>query len=614
MVARLLKKIAFVVCIGMGTALSGQVAYSTRPDYLQLKREGSNLLSSFYQAYPDSNITWLSQPFPRNYLGNIGMPSPSYQLGYGTPQLGFRFFDPPTRSDRYLDEDVRYYRTRGPYASLTGIAGSKQLQSFGLRFTHTYKEKINVALHLNRYSSLGYYKRQQTYTNTFFLSSNYSGRRWGYYLYLINNSNRNQESGGLRDTTLNDSTNQISKELLPVKFNAATRVNRETRLMINPWLRLNRRPDSLPGVDHFVELKSTLSFQLYRYRDPNSVSENYYQQFLLDTAGTSDSSRVRQWRNAVQYVVAGPAGKYRFSAGYANEISNIWQEHDSLLLNHLAQAGLVVRRKLTSNQAQPDHLEMELQGQYVMAGPNANNYKLESRNRVVIGAKENLLFADLLLEQRNPDYFYNRWISNHFAWNNNYTKQQRFQARVGGRYRELIRLELFYTATDNFLYFDEVAQPRQLKGTVINSGAGLLLQKVAFKHLGAALGYTYQTTSAAQYQRIPPQIAMARLYYTGNLFKNNLQLQLGGQVQVYDAFTPYAYMPATQAFYLQNQVQSAAYPYLDIYLNARIRPVSFFLKMENVLNGRLGTDYTLVAGYYQSPAAFRFGLTWVFFD
>lgn len=604
----------------LAVTAQAQVAYSTRPDYIRLKTESSNnLFTTWRTSYPDSSITELSHLFPRNLMGNLGLPSPDYFLRYGTPDPGFRFFEPPTHQDRYTDREVEYYRSRGPYASLTGMAGSKQLQAFNLLFTHTFREKLNFTLRLNRYNSLGFYKRQQTYINKFFVSSNYEARRWGYYLYLINNSNRNQENGGIRDTLLNDSTNLISKELLPVWIRGASRDNRETKAMINPWFRLNNRPDSVAGTDHYVTLKSTLAFNMFRYRDAYARTDNFYAQFLIDTAGTSDSSHVRQISNELSYAFITKNAEVSFSAGYRNEISNVWQEGDSLIFNHLLVSTLVFRKPLGPAPAKNNagrHILSSLNAGYVLAGGNEGNFRVESKTEANLHAeKRRVLELKLLYEQRSPDYFYNNWKSTHFQWtNNDYEDQQRFQAALSFASGNVFQAGLFFQNTTNFLYFDDLAKPQQLRGSVFNTGLTLDAGKVFLKHLGLALSYTLQNTSEEKYQRLPQNSATAKIFYTGNLFRNNLQLQIGAQAQAYQSFIPNAYMPATQVFYLQDKVSTETYPFVDVYLNARIRPVSFFLKLENVLNGQVGTNYALVMGYYQSPLAFRFGLNWVFFD
>ena len=201
----------FLLCCSLENY--SQVFYSIDPNYLKSKREQNNLISSYKYNYPDTSITEFSNYAPRNFMGNIGMPNPNYLFQYGTDNLGFRFFNPPTSTDKYREDQVEYYRSKGPYANLTGIAGIKQLQIFRMLFTHTYRDKVNITLKFSRYTSLGYYIKQQTYTNNFFLTSNYSDKknRFGYYLYVLNNGNKNQENGGIADGTLTDSTALLKK-------------------------------------------------------------------------------------------------------------------------------------------------------------------------------------------------------------------------------------------------------------------------------------------------------------------------------------------------------------------------------------------------------------------
>lgn len=621
MFANAVKKSIIFLSLCLIYSTQAQVRYSTKIDYLKIKEEKNNLISHYQNAFPDTLVTELSNFFPRNFMGNIGLPAPNYMTAYGTENLGFRFFDAPTDNDRFKDRQVEYYRTRGPYASLTGIAGSKQLQAFKLLFTHTYKDKINITLKLNRYSSMGYYKRQQTYANNFFLSSDYTAthKRFGYYFYVLNNGNRNQENGGIRDGILTDSTVQISKELLPVALSAANRDNRETKFMVNPWFRLNRRTDSLSGADHYMHLKSTASFDTYRYRDSRIKEDNYYKLFYLDTLSTKDSSNVRQLSNELGYSLVLPDERFVFSVGYKNEINRVWQKADSVFLNHIVSTDFIYRTntKLSDTIGKAGRgLELSLNAQYIAAGSNEGNYKIENKNRYYFNRLKNwTVFLNLLYEERNPDYIYNYWISNHFQWfNNKYKPLRQIQAHLGVSLGNSFSASFFYRGLNNYLYFDEVAAPKQFSNNITNLCLHLEYKKILLKHLGVSASYTFQNTSQEKYIRLPQNSGTAKLFYNGNLFKNNLQLQIGSQVQVYQSFVAYSYMPSTQVFYLQNNFKTETYPFVDVYLNARIRPVSFFLKLENVLNGRLGTNYAFVPGYYQNDLAFRFGLTWTFFD
>ena len=136
-----------------GQSSFGQVYFSVNPNYLKVKHESANLLTDYKPDFPDTTIYELHNYFPRNNLGNTGLPSPSYFLHYGTPALGFRLYDAPFRIDRFYEKDVPYYRSAGPFASLTGIAGARELQAFKALFTHTYKNRVNVAVAFRRYTS-----------------------------------------------------------------------------------------------------------------------------------------------------------------------------------------------------------------------------------------------------------------------------------------------------------------------------------------------------------------------------------------------------------------------------------------------------------------------------
>ena len=615
----LFKKLGACLLLNLCFVAHSQVFYTNNPNYLKVKTDQNNLLSSYRYTYPDTSVSQLNNFFQRNFLGNVGLASPNYFLNYGTDDLGFRFFNAPTSNDRFLEKQVEYYRSKGPYADLTGIAGSKLLQIFKLEFTHTFKNRINFTLKFNRYSSQGFYAHQQTYVNNFYLSSNYTTKnnRMGYYFYVLANGNKNQENGGIGDRRLNDSTVALTKALLPVSLTGAVRDNRETKIMINPWMRLKQSGDSLHGLDQYLQLKSKISLSIFKYSDPQDTVGHFYNRYYLDTVRTNDSSNIRQISNEVSYAVMSKDNKFAFSAGYKNEITDIWQESASLFYNNSLTSSIVYRSPFPgADSSKRRNLETRGNAQYIFSGANSGNYKLESNTFLTFDSlQRRLVFFEALYERRNPDYIYNHWISNHFLWNNAYHPQDQLQLKIGIRSGNYLSASVFYNAIHNYLYYDASALPQQYHSYLSNVGVSINYTRLLFKHLGILLNYTFQGTSNKTYMRLPQNSGTAKLFYGASLFKNNLQLQIGGQLQMYQSFSAYGYMPSTQVFYLQNEFKTATYPYLDVFLNARIRPVSFFLKIENVLSGGLaGTNYAFVQGYYQPDRAFRFGISWVFFD
>jgi hypothetical protein len=603
-----------IIALSFFTTASAQTYYSADPKYLRVKPESDNVASAFRYSYPDTSITCSSEFAPRNFLGNIGLASPAYLLRYGTDMLGFRIYPNVLDNDRMRPANAMYYRSKGPFASLTGIAGSRELQLFRLMYTQTFRKKVNLAIRFNRYTSTGFYTRQQTYTNNLMLTSNHASAsgRWGYYLFLLNNGNQNQENGGITDTLLNDSTAAVRKELVPVRLRAASRDNRETRVMLNPWLRLNKQRDSSAG--HFLQLKSQLTFVKLIYTDAGINGDEFYRFVFLDTVRTRDSLSLRNFRNELRYSFVSEGKRIRGSAGYLHATNLLWQHSDSLFTNEIVSAMLAFAGLPESDTSDAGGFSAKAGGEYIFRGRAAGNIKAELNAEWRLADTKLRVFADLLFERRNPDYIHTRWISNHFYWvSSGFGAQESMQAQAGvhGRYFGISGLA---ESVSNYLYFDESALPRQYAGPVTNTSVRVHAGGILFRHLGVFIEAAQQNSSRAAIVRMPPQVFTGRLFYHSMMFRNNLQLQIGGQLQFYGDFTPYAFMPATQVFHLQDGVTSTTYPYVDVFLQGRIRPVTFFLKMENVLQSLAGSNYSLVRGYYQPDRAFRFGLTWMFFD
>jgi hypothetical protein len=188
------------------------------------------------------------------------------------------------------------------------------------------------------------------------------------------------------------------------------------------------------------------------------------------------------------------------------------------------------------------------------------------------------------------------------------------QTRLGYGLGKTFGAWVLFQNFNNYLYFDIVGAPQQYKSGIQNFAVSAFYSNVFVKHIGIFLQHTFQGTSAETYVRLPQNVSTAKLFYSASSFKNNLLLNVGFQAQYYQSFFGYGYMPATQVFYLQEQRKTGAYPYVDFYLNARIRPVSIFLKIENILQGYAGANYSFVPGYYQPDRAFRLGINWMFFD
>jgi len=594
--------------------LKGQTFYSVRENYLQSKSPDAAVTQTFKNAYPDTSISDLAFFTPRNYGGNIGLPSAPYLFQRQNEEAGFIFFQPFFNSDRLRTEDVRYYRSAGPYAELTGIAGTGKLQMFRLLFTHTPKDKLNITFRLNQYTSDGFYKRQQGRMSNLFFSSNYEAKnkRSGYYFYVLHNGINTMENGGIRDTFLTEQTALQTKSLLSVRLSSATRINKQSRVEFQPYFRLNKTADTTKQISHFLSLKSSFESQSFRYLDRGLKNDGFYDHFFQDSLVTNDSATLRQFRNGIHYHLKDARRGMGLELGFRNEVSQLWQQSDQIFANNSVQTKAYFNPSLKDSL---QSLSLQASAWQVLSGYNKGDVSIQSEAAWRLHKIKNvkLLLAGGF-ENRRPDQQFLNWQSNSFRWQEGFSQQQKTEIELGFQWNRIFRLSVLRQHINNLLYFNESALPAQWEGLAKNTAVTFGLSKVIFRHLGLFAEYRMQTSTAAEVLRFPGSVTTGRIFYSGNLAKNKMQLNFGAQIQWYQSFTPYAYMPATQLFYLQSQVRTTDFPFVDLYLSGRIRPVSFFLKAENILANLLGNTYFLQVGYYQPDAAIRLGITWMFFD
>jgi hypothetical protein len=595
--------------------LNAQIFYPKDSSYISTlsHNDKANFEKYKYQKI-DTTLTNFQNYFPRNTNGSYGLPSSPLFFKYQTQNLGFNFYNAPYQNDMINKTNVLYHQTKGPYASLTGIAGSKQEQLFKFLFSNTFKNKLNISLGFNRYGSLGFYKRQQTFTNNFYVSSNYTSKtsRVGFYSFFLFNKVKHLENGGLKyDSVFKENVN-INKQLLTLNLSGAKREVRYTAFNFNPWFRLNKKEDSSTVFSHFLNYEFEYKGNYSKYTDNGIATDNYYQVFYLDTIKTNDSSHWRSFTNGINYVLNINPIHSKLQIGMKNEYNQVHQHADSIMQNNSVQAGFYVNQ---------DNYSGFVKVNYIVSGGNANDYLVEINNSFTKKRKINnksisyKTYVNFSMEKRHADYIYNKWFSNNYEWRNNFVPTEKMQSTVGiSSLDNRFGFGIISQQIKNQLYFSESIVPAQTSNTIQNLSAFIYKDFLLFKHLGFNVKYNYQSSSYQAITCLPSHILNSALYYQGNLFKNALQLQIGFNGTYFSEFNGMAYSPALNMYYVQTQKTVGNYPYVDFFLTARIKPVRFFVKIDHVTQGLFGSNYSLTPNYIQNDRAFKFGINWLFFD
>lgn len=596
-------------------AARAQVVYITDSSHIRTLTNYDRLnLESFRNNKTDTIINHFHEYYPKNTSGNIGLPSAPLFLRYQQRSLGFKYYQAPYEQDMITEDQVKYYQTKGPYGSLTGIAGTKQEQMFRLLFSHTFKNKLNLSLGFNRYSSIGFYKRQVSFTDNLYISTNYTAKsgRAGYYGYFLFNKFKHNDNGGISNDSLFERNVRVTKQLLPVYLSQARREVRFTTAEINPWFRINKTEDSSTVLSHVVDYKLNYSGNYSKYVDGGLQRDRFYPEYYLDTLSTMDSTHWRTISNAGHYTLKILPLFTSLQLGIKNEFTQLYQYTDTTFVNNSVDASLFVNT---------GRFHAFVKTAYIYQGSNQNDYSLEAGARYQFKMAYELFKVPFVvqakagMEKRHADYIYNSMYGNNFVWTNQFSPTDKTQAIVSlSTADNRFDMGVLVQNTDNQLFFNTYAKPAQAPYAIQNLALFIRKDMLFFNHLGLNVGYAYQTTSNEKVVSVPENAVNGSLYYQGNLFKKALNLQIGFTVQYFSKFYGYNYMPATNVFYTQDSKRVGDYPYIDFFLNARIRPVRIFVKIDHVAQGFLGNNYALAPGYLQNDRAFKVGINWIFFD
>jgi hypothetical protein len=237
------------------------------------------------------------------------------------------------------------------------------------------------------------------------------------------------------------------------------------------------------------------------------------------------------------------------------------------------------------------------------------NYLVKSNNE--IGLRANYV-------NRNPDFYYEKFYSNHFQWENHHFRmEEKWDLELYYRnQKRSIDLKLIYGQVSNYFFFDESATISQNRGQ-INVLSGEILKEINLGPFHSKTKFLYQRTSDS-FIRLP-EYSLYQTLYLEKLFKfestgGKLLMQIGIDYRYSSSYYADAYMPISGVFYTQNEIMQKDYHRMDAFINFNINRASLFLRYD-YLNSAISKNYYFTAPFYPSPQpVFKFGVSWIFYD
>ena len=568
-------------------------------------------------------------------LGNYGLPF--YQINY---------FDRITDPDKFLyayyyplmhqTENALFMNTQVPFTELVWSFGAPREtseQTFRIRHSQNVNRLLNFGLIYDIIYSLGQYNYQRSEDKMFTFFSSYTGQKYKMYASVgVNNFTAHENGGIINPGELKDlETREVQVNLGGLNNSKSDLKNRNLLLVQRYTVGGGTASaDSTGKKKGFLGLSGTLSHILTFDYNKRSYYDAYPQSGFYDTmyisTVTFDSLYFRNMENTIRFdFTTDESRKFNLGGGVGlrNELrkySQIVPTHDTTFADTLKwnRTSNVLIGRLFNNIG--TKFMWSANGELYLQGYRAGDFSLKGEVLKSFEWKKGNAAWTINGAMTNvqPSFWFDQWGANNFEWHNNLKKE--FRIDVGTRFSYPARkaeLKFNYAIIDNYTDFGTDGLPSQHGGGLSVAALTISKEVRAWKfHLGSDL--LVQQSSNPDILDLPLFSTRSTLYFE-HLFKfkstnGRLNVQLGADAIYHTPYHAYSYMPATGRFYRQDQVTVGNYPFVNVFLNLKLRRARIFVMYDHVTSGLMGYDYNMVPSYPQNFRMLRYGIAWTFYN
>lgn len=533
-----------------------------------------------------------------------------------------------------------------------GFAGNKLNHQDRLKvdFAGNVNRRIGIGANMDYIYSKGCYEAQASKDFSFGFSTYYMGDRYELQAFYNHYNFLNKENGGITDdlyitdpAQLQGGVNKIEPKSIPTRLSDAhTRLNGDELFMTHAFKvgfwRTQQVNDTLSREVYVPMTRFIYSFDLQHtrhfFKNTNTSQGNdFWENRYLDPTGTTDDTYLTQMTNSFgieliegfqKWAKFGLSGfisyqtqKYRQTTFFHNpelseqEIAELTPLPPGLLVSPSATRNLL----WAGGRLQKDRgslLKYAASARFGLVGDVTGDIELEGRltSRFKLFGDSVKISANANFKNQAQPYLLQNYISNHFAWDNDFGKTRRY--KIGG---ELLipwtktTLGVDVENVQNLVYFDSSSLPRQFGGNIQIFSARLeQLFKIGILNWNNTV--YYQKSANSDILPLPELTIYSNLFLKFIAFKV-LKLQIGVDCDYYTSYYGYDYQPATMSFHLQgnDKIKVGNYPLCNAYISARLYQTRFYILWSHVNQGWFSKNSFLLPHYPMNPRRLEFGLS-----
>lgn len=532
-------------------------------------------------------------------------------------------------------ETHNFIDTRTPYTELnysTGGNNNKEENILDVLFTRNINKYWNVGMKYNLISSDGQYQNQKHKLYNFTLFSSYDAGRYKLWGYLGHNRIRLYENGGIEDDDLIDKETKVEARDMGIRLIEAKNSFHNYNYFLSHQYNIGEMRERVLFGDTIevypIKLVHTthLDKSLREYSDKESTN-SFYKEFNY-AFGTEiiEKTTFQNLKSSIQVVLN--EGYFNwFKYGLRAEIihENVKYETPDLTPTFPEGANYTTSKYSSNNIAfeggaffsSTEKTTWAGSWRTYLSGERQGDTQAKAHYTRFIG-KDSIqnhklqLYFDL--ESKTPSFLWRHYFSNHIHWDNDFSKQT--SLKIGGYYAQKqwkIEVGAYWQTIDNYTYFGFDALPRQADGK-ISVLTAYAKKNFSFWKLHFEPTIYFQQSSNEIELPLPQMVGYLNAYFDSYLFQKNLRLRIGADARYTTKWYAPAYAPSTGQFYLQKERELGESPKVDVYLVAKLKRASIFVKYEH-LNQVFGNQGYFSALHYPiTPSILKYGVRWYFYD
>lgn len=544
-------------------------------------------------------------------------------------------------------QQVKFYHTTTPYSTIAykkGFVTNLGQSDISFSFTGNVTRRVNLGMTIDYLNSFGRFANLEGKTVYGSVFGSYNGNHYSLQGAFTWNTLSNFENGGLQN--VNDLQGKLKPEDLPVNMQGMSGLrylsgylNHYYSICVERERKVNYRERNEEGEwekkDSIkIEYVPVTTFRhIFEVNDATKRyiekdAQGFYPNTYYNQKTTADTAACLSIKNTLSVTFEEEFNTW-LKFGATVYAMNETQRHLDLLPVFSDSVGrpadITYENRWTNNtyiggalyKNRGTHIHYGFDGNVCLIGYKLGEFQVNGHidGGFKLGKDSLTMAAKVFFRNETPDYYLQRYRSNHYEWDNDFNKQYRLH--IGGEIAYPTKwvkpkLKVSFENITQPIYFDTDGMPKQMDGNIQVLAADLQLN-ITTPWINLDNSIVYQLSSSDK-MPLPTITLYNNLYYHGTWVKV-LDVQIGVDMRFFTQYYAPVLNPALGQFCIQNEQQVGNYPVMNAYANFYVRKLrlKLFVQYQHLNESFMNKQYLEMPSYPMAPDMFRAGIAWHFY-